>query len=213
VTPAPLPATPAVTAAEAEPEIRARGTTGPIPLTQRKTVTASGEIAAHTRQDTPPAALAVAPTVQVRLAPDGTPLSEIQAPAVAAAPAPLLSLEREAAPERSTAPAVPATFDGALPELGPPPERKPIPAEPRASEPLMPPEPTAPPPRQKTPIPLQGRKTPIPRLKPPSGAHSTFDDLEADFFAREADLYKREAVETFEDLDHPLGSARTRRKK
>jgi CheY-like chemotaxis protein len=28
-----------------------------------------------------------------------------------------------------------------------------------------------------------------------------FDDLETDFFAREADLYKKETVETFEDLD------------
>jgi hypothetical protein len=34
---------------------------------------------------------------------------------------------------------------------------------------------------------------------------NSFDDVEADFFAREADLYKREAVETFDDLDSPLG--------
>ena len=33
----------------------------------------------------------------------------------------------------------------------------------------------------------------------------TFDDIEADFFAREADLYKREAIESFDDLD-PIGS-------
>jgi CheY-like chemotaxis protein len=72
--------------------------------------------------------------------------------------------------------------------------------------------PSGPQPRlEKTPAPRVDR-TPAPRLnKPPSGpqptAAGTFDDLEADFFAREADLYKREAVETFDDLDHPLGRA------
>jgi hypothetical protein len=46
-------------------------------------------------------------------------------------------------------------------------------------------------------------------LKPATGQHhaaNPFDDVEADFVAREADLYKREAVETFDDLDHPLGT-------
>ncbi len=38
----------------------------------------------------------------------------------------------------------------------------------------------------------------------PSAA-DTFDAIEADFFAREADLYKREAIESFDDLD-PVGS-------
>jgi hypothetical protein len=129
-------------------------------------------------------------------------------------PAPLLPRESEPPPERLTTPLPPDEREVSLPELGPPPERMLIPPEPRAaSEPLMPPEPTAPPPRQKTPIPHQGRRTPIPRIKPPSGAYATFDDVEADFFAREADLYKRDAVDTFEDLDHPLGPARKSRKK
>jgi CheY-like chemotaxis protein len=35
-------------------------------------------------------------------------------------------------------------------------------------------------------------------------APDAFDAIEADFFAREADLYKREALETFDDLD-PVG--------
>jgi ActR/RegA family two-component response regulator len=49
------------------------------------------------------------------------------------------------------------------------------------------------------------------------GAPDAFDAIEADFFAREADLYKREALETFDDLD-PVGglprapSPRTRKK-
>jgi ActR/RegA family two-component response regulator len=49
------------------------------------------------------------------------------------------------------------------------------------------------------------------------GAPDAFDAIESDFFAREADLYKREALETFDDLD-PVGglprapSPRTRKK-
>ncbi len=38
----------------------------------------------------------------------------------------------------------------------------------------------------------------------PGSAPDAFDAIEADFFAREADLYKREALETFDDLD-PVG--------
>ena len=36
-------------------------------------------------------------------------------------------------------------------------------------------------------------------------APDAFDAIEADFFAREADLYKREALETFDDLDTVAG--------
>jgi CheY-like chemotaxis protein len=39
-------------------------------------------------------------------------------------------------------------------------------------------------------------------------APDAFDAIEADFFAREADLYKREALETFDDLDPVGGSPR-----
>jgi ActR/RegA family two-component response regulator len=59
----------------------------------------------------------------------------------------------------------------------------------------------------KTPVPslppVRSHKTPIPTARmTPTGA---FDAVEADFFAREADLYKREAVETFDDLDPSAG--------
>ena len=62
---------------------------------------------------------------------------------------------------------------------------------------------------RKTPVP---RATPVPRGKAPSSPQlptlaNAFDDVEADFFAREADLYKRDAVETFDDLENPLGGA------
>ncbi|MFL5303816.1 MAG: hypothetical protein ACJ8F1_01330 [Polyangia bacterium] len=82
--------------------------------------------------------------------------------------------------------------------------------------------------------PLEGEAGPVARARPGSGRHpaledaprtehptprprrvsgqaaapvaaDTFDDIEADFFAREADLYKREAIESFDDLD-PIGS-------
>jgi CheY-like chemotaxis protein len=81
--------------------------------------------------------------------------------------------------------------------------------------------------------PLDGEGGPLPRGRSGSGRHSalgdsprtehltprprrasgqtspntadTFDAIEADFFAREADLYKREAIESFDDLD-PDGS-------
>jgi hypothetical protein len=58
--------------------------------------------------------------------------------------------------------------------------------------------------RRKTPTPspaLVRNKTPIPSRVTPAAA---FDAVEADFFAREADLYKRETIETFDDLD-PMG--------
>jgi hypothetical protein len=42
-----------------------------------------------------------------------------------------------------------------------------------------------------------------------------FNALEADFFDREADLYKKESVENFEDLDksHPKTNGRPNRKR
>ena len=47
------------------------------------------------------------------------------------------------------------------------------------------------------------RTTPVPRLTP----SAAFDAVEADFFAREADLYKRESIETFDDLDQGGGDS------
>jgi len=68
----------------------------------------------------------------------------------------------------------------------------------------------------KTPIPARSNKTPIPARVTPAAA---FDAIEADFFAREADLYKRDAVDTFDDLDpgggsyDPRPSSKNRRKR
>jgi len=55
------------------------------------------------------------------------------------------------------------------------------------------------------------KKTPVPGGEP---AHRTrtpstgFSAMEADFFDREADLYKRESVETFDDLEGGTGGQR-----
>jgi hypothetical protein len=54
------------------------------------------------------------------------------------------------------------------------------------------------PPPVLEPPPVRSTKTPIPARVTPAAA---FDAVEADFFAREADLYKRETVDTFDDLD------------
>jgi len=66
--------------------------------------------------------------------------------------------------------------------------------------------------------PAKGEPTPRPRRitgQPPPTAADAFDAIEADFFAREADLYRREAVESFDDLDRDAQSAsdRPRRKR
>jgi hypothetical protein len=63
---------------------------------------------------------------------------------------------------------------------------------------------------------VRASKTPIPSRVTPAAA---FDAIEADFFAREADLYKRDAVDTFDDLDPGGGghdsrpSSQSRRKR
>jgi CheY-like chemotaxis protein len=88
--------------------------------------------------------------------------------------------------------------------------------------PLLPARPaplTALEPGRMTPIPLVKtpppvRRTPPPVLEPDAAARlhevvspprltpsTAFDAVEADFFAREADLYKREKIESFEDLE------------
>jgi len=215
----------------------------PIPLTHKKISTGeivakgeapgvqglkgelevTGEIPPVKRRPTPGEATAFAlePTVQVKVAADGTPLE--MPPERRATPAPVAALEppldaaaseppvresaeppvREVALHEATATAAavsePAVSEPEprLPELAEPPPREPAPAEP--------------PPRA-----VRVGKTPIPSRVTPAAA---FDAVEADFFAREADLYKREAVDTFDDLDpgggtyDPVPSSKNRRKR
>jgi len=115
--------------------------------------------------------IGIEPTVQAKLDASGLPVA---VPLIAAQPAPVTAQETKTAPK--TAPtAEPRT------------ERK---AVRRA--------------RTPTPLPLlpAEAKAILNEIAPPRLTPSTaFDAVEADFFAREADLYKREHVENFDDLD------------
>ena len=74
----------------------------------------------------------------------------------------------------------------------------------------------APPPRNERASDRTSERTPRPRRISSDGqtiAPDEFDAIESDFFAREADLYKREALETFDDLDPGAGLPGRRPKK
>ena len=143
--------------------------------------------------------LALEPTVQVKLNPDGTPFE--LPPSRRATPAPAPTLEALSATSDSE-----ATSEA----LSEPPPREPPPELPPLREVLpetlsepplreaLPETLSEPPPREAPRAVVRATKTPVPRRVTPAAA---FDAVEADFFAREADLYKREAVDTFDDLD------------
>jgi CheY-like chemotaxis protein len=204
------------TVAEASPAAVAAGRTttptpvGPIPLTQKKIATV-GEFAARKQAPTPAAltALAEAPTVQFKL--DELPPASALAPVRSA---PITARHATLAPAPQPAPPVAAAAPIAHPE---PAVRAAAPA-PRENVNL-----------RRTPPPEGAKRTPAPSLRDsgsrpsldallPSGPDSknklrkvlpqthmtpstAFDAIEADFFAREADLYKQEDVESFDDLD------------
>jgi CheY-like chemotaxis protein len=157
----------------------------PIPLTVKKNTssgahTSVSEIAPRKLLWTPAAAaaLAQAPTVQVKL--DSLPPA---APMGRSEPHPITAQHPTIAPS--------------------PPPVRPTPAAREAA--------------RKTPGPSlrdSGRRPSLDSLSPDSKAKlkkvlaparitpsTAFDAVEADFFAREADLYKHEAVDTFDDLD------------
>jgi CheY-like chemotaxis protein len=168
----------------------------PIPLTHKKSA-AVGEIAARQQRPTPAAvaALAQAPTVQFKL--------------------------DELAPAAPMGPMGPAPITARHQTLSPP-----APAEPPVRRAPTPAQRDV---LRRTPPPDGARRTPPPSLRDsgkrpsleallPSGPDSknklrkilapshitpstAFDAVEADFFAREADLYKHEKVESFDDLD------------
>jgi CheY-like chemotaxis protein len=175
--------------------IAAAPASAPIPLTNKKASTA-GELPVRKASPTPAAisALAEAPTVQVRL--DSLPPPASIAPQWAA---PLTA-------QQPMATAAPAAVEAPL--------RRPTPAPREALRKTPRPD------LRRTPPPDSMRRTPVPgrsdtgkratleaeklrkvlpatRLTP----STAFDELEADFFAREADLYKKDEVENFDDLD------------
>ncbi|HVX97286.1 MAG TPA: response regulator [Polyangia bacterium] len=179
---------------------------GPIPLTQKKMATV-GEIAARKHAPTPAAltALAEAPTVQFKLdeLPPASALAPVRSAPITArhatlAPAPAPQVAAPIArPEPAVRAATPAPREHANLRRTPPPEgakRTPAPSlRDSGSRPsldaLLPSGPDS--------------KNKLRKILPQ--AHMTpstaFDAIEADFFAREADLYKQEDVETFDDLD------------
>ena len=184
----------------------------PIPLTHKKASTA-GEISTARKSLPTPAAvaaLAQAPTVQFKL--DDLP------PASSLAPA---SMPLITARHPTLAPTEPPVRRLVTPAPRDNLRRTPPPDSLRRTPP--------PDSLRRTPPPDGARRTPSPSLRDsgrrpsldallPSGPDSknklrkilpatrmtpstAFDAVEADFFAREADLYKHEAVESFDDLD------------
>jgi CheY-like chemotaxis protein len=186
---------------------------GPIPLTQKKIATV-GEIAARKHAPTPAAltALAEAPTVQFKL--DELPPASALAPVRSA---PVTARHATLAPAAQPAPQVIVAAPVVQSERAEAAVRAAT-AAPRENVNL-----------RRTPPPEGAKRTPAPSLRDsgsrpsldallPSGPDSknklrkilpqthmtpstAFDAIEADFFAREADLYKQEDVESFDDLD------------
>jgi hypothetical protein len=173
----------------------------PIPLTHKKVASGAiaakgefesvaGEIPPVKRAPTPGpiTSLALEPTVQVKLNPDGTPMEVPPSRRATPLPAPTLEAAFDAPPVAASE---------ALSE--PPPRDEPPPPELPPLREALPETLSEPPMPREAPRPLvRASKTPVPRRVTPAAA---FDAVEADFFAREADLYKREAVDTFDDLD------------
>jgi hypothetical protein len=165
----------------------------PILLTQKKPAAAAGEISARRIAPTPAAlsALGDAPTVQVRLdsLPPAASLFPAGAPPVTARG--LTPIASSEPPRRSATPAMARDSLRKTPAPG----KTPAPASPRdnvAGPSLDALLPTGPDSKAKLKKVLGAT-----RLTP----STAFDAVEADFFAREADLYKREDVDSFDDLD------------
>ena len=98
----------------------------------------------------------------------------------------------------------PRTDQTTEPKIEPRSEPTPLPVRARSGSGRMPPLEDAPHPRNER----TSERTPRPRRISSDGqtiAPDEFDAIESDFFAREADLYKREALETFDDLDPAAG--------
>jgi hypothetical protein len=171
---------------------------GPIPLTHKKhptgNTTTVGEISARKQAPTPAAmeALAQAPTVQFKLE-DLSPA----APMVPTGAAPVTARQAPSAAPPEPRAMTPAPRDNL--RRTPPPDhlrRTPPPEGSRLRDSGKRPSLDAllssgPDSKNKL------RKI-LPQRMTPSTA---FDAVEADFFAREADLYKQEDVESFDDLD------------
>ena len=165
-----------------------QATPPPIPLTVRKSSSEAVATAATARRTgrTPPplAALAIGsePTIQMKLdaafPPKAVPAQEAAPPAAPESPA-----VTDGATAATMAPAAPSAEAAAAAAPAPAPPPPPTTAAAPAGKG----------PDSKTKL----KKASHPRLTPTSA----FNAIESDFFAREADLYHHDAVESFDDLD------------
>ena len=179
----------------------------PIPLVTKKSPSggfAAGEIRSASKPrlapQRPVAALEREPSVEVKL--DGVPLSSLSLDASVPGSVPT-----------PVAPAAHAASPGAVaPVAAEPVATTPVAATPVAAAPVAAAPVTAraqssaPPSARQSSTSVRPKKTV--RTKTPVPGAPAFSDLEADFFAREADLYKSEAGDTFEDLEHGDGKPR-----
>jgi CheY-like chemotaxis protein len=186
LTDAPEPQVPELPAARSvTPAPTARS--APILLTQKKPAPTVGELAPRrmSRTPAPLPSLGEAPTVQVRL--DSLPPAASLVP-VAAPPVTARGLRPVATEPPVRAPATSAPPRDGLRKTPPPASLRDSGARPSLDA-LLPSGPDS-----KTKLKKILGAT---RLTP----STAFDAVEADFFAREADLYKREDVDSFDDLD------------
>jgi hypothetical protein len=172
----------------------------PIPLVTKKSPSggfAAGEIRSATRPRVTPqkpvAAVRREPSVEVRL--DAVPLSLDSAipasvPNAAPAPAPAVAPAAAPAPAASAVTSLGHAKVAAAPVAAAPVAHAPAPAA--SAAPVSA--------RQSSPA-VKPHTKKSARLKTPVPHAPAFSDLEADFFAREADLYKSESGDSFDDLD------------
>jgi hypothetical protein len=192
---------------------------GPIPLTQKKAAV-TGEIAGRNKVGTPAAltALGQAPTVQFKLdnLPPAQPMAPTSWPPITARHATLGAGLPGATPPPSVSGLAPVTIQPPATAAEPPVRPAPAPRENLRRTP-PPDHLRRTPPPEGARLRDSGRRPSLEALLP-SGPDSknklrkilpqtrltpstAFDAVEADFFAREADLYKQEDVESFDDLD------------
>jgi len=177
----------------------------PIPLVTKKSPSgafAAGEIRAATKPrltpQKPVAAVKREPSVEVRL--DAVPLSldaALPASVPNAAPAAAPAVAPEASPASAVTSLGHAKVAAAAPESAAPVAAAPVAAAPVAAVPAA----HAPMSARQSSSAVKPHSKKAARVKTPVPHAPAFSDLEADFFAREADLYKSDSGDNFEDLE------------
>jgi hypothetical protein len=185
----------------------------PIPLVTKKSPSggfAAGEIRASTKPRVTPqkpvAAVKREPSVEVRL--DPVPLSldsAIPASVPNAAPAPMAPVAAAPAAAAAGPAAAAVTSLGHASVAGTPVAAARVASAPVASAPAASAAPVS---ARQSSSAVKPHPKKSARTKTPVPGAPAFSDLEADFFAREADLYKNDGGDTFDDLDGGGGKPR-----